>query len=81
MESTFGEHGGIRGRFYAIEVKNNRSIRPEDLRGLRTFLQDYLEAFALFLYRGEETLERGGILCMPIEAFLTKLIPRKELPR
>ena len=41
--------------FYAIEVKNSRSLRPRDLRGIKTFGQDYPEASLLLLYRGEET--------------------------
>jgi len=66
--------------FYAIEIKNSRSIRPNNLRGLKAFLQDYPESQALFLYRGEETLERDGIRCMPADKFLRELIPGRDLP-
>jgi predicted AAA+ superfamily ATPase len=33
---VYGESG-----LYAIEVKNTRQIRPEDLRGLKGFAEDY----------------------------------------
>lgn len=38
--------------FAAIEVKNGTTIHPGDLRGLQTFCEDYPEATAIFLYRG-----------------------------
>ncbi|MCY4377713.1 MAG: DUF4143 domain-containing protein [Spirochaetaceae bacterium] len=66
--------------FHAIEVKNSRSLRPRDLRGIRTFGQDYPEASLLLLYRGEETLERDGVRCMPVDRFLSRLIPGREFP-
>ena len=66
--------------FHAIEVKNSRSLRPRDLRGIKTFGQDYPEASLLLLYRGEETLERDGVRCMPVDRFLSELVPGRELP-
>ena len=47
----------------------------QDLRGLRTFQEDYPEAALLLLYRGRETLEIDGIRCLPCEDFLRGLIP------
>ena len=70
-----------RGGFHAIEVKNSRSVRPSDLRGLRTFHEDYPESSPLLLYRGEEALERNGIRCVPVDRFLRGLIPGRDLPR
>jgi predicted AAA+ superfamily ATPase len=70
---------GIDG-FYALEVKNTRSIRPQDLRGLRAFREDYPESNAVLLYRGRETLERSGVLAMPVESFLEQLHPEALLP-
>jgi predicted AAA+ superfamily ATPase len=66
--------------FYAIEVKSSRSIRLEDLRGLKSFRQDYPEAAAWLLYRGEEKSDRDGVCCMPIEEFLGRLKPGQKLP-
>ena len=66
--------------FHAIEVKNSRSLRPSDLRSLRTFHQDYPESSPLLLYRGDEALERNGVRCLPVEQFLRELIPGRELP-
>ncbi|MBI4370796.1 MAG: ATP-binding protein [Elusimicrobia bacterium] len=65
--------------FWAVEVKNGDRVRDEDLRGLRTFREDYPEAKALFLYRGQERLKRRDILCMPCEEFLKGLLPGKSL--
>jgi uncharacterized protein len=67
---VYGESG-----LYAVEVKNSRSIRPEDLRGLKAFAEDYPESRRYLLYRGKERLQREGILCMPCDEFLTSLKP------
>ena len=77
-EVDFVLYGGA--GFYAIEVKNSRSLRPSDLRGLRTFHQDYPESLPLLLYRGDEALERKGVRCLPVERFLRELIPGRDLP-
>ena len=64
---------------YAIEVKNSRSIHPQDLRGLTNFRQDYPESSALLLYRGDQIFERGGILVVPVDRFLKELTPESTL--
>ncbi|MBN1307195.1 MAG: ATP-binding protein [Chitinispirillaceae bacterium] len=61
------------GHFFAIEVKNTDRIRPEDLRGLKTFAADYPEAKPIFLYRGDERIETEGILCVNLEEYLRTL--------
>lgn len=61
--------------FYAIEVKNSAVLHPGDLRGLKSFKQDYPECETLLLYRGKERLLKGDILCMPCEEFLRSLKP------
>ncbi|HAX62254.1 MAG TPA: ATPase [Elusimicrobia bacterium] len=63
--------------FWAIEVKNTSRIRPEDLRPLKSFKEDYPESTAYFLYRGKERIMKNGILCIPCEEFLLKLHPEK----
>ena len=63
----------------AIEVKNSDSIRSQDLRPLRSFLDDYPVAECLFLYRGSEKLKIDGIKCIPCEDFLSKLVPWKTI--
>ncbi len=65
--------------FWGIEVKNMRTVRPQDLRGLRTFGQDFPEAGRLLLYRGEERFERDGVLCVPCEEFLKQLRPGRAV--
>jgi predicted AAA+ superfamily ATPase len=66
--------------FHAIEVKNSASIRPVDLHGLKAFKTDFPESTTLLLYRGEETIERNGIRCMPVDHFLKILNPQSPLP-
>jgi uncharacterized protein len=66
--------------FYAIEVKNGSIVRNSDMRGLKTFFQDYPQAMPILLYRGSETIMRDGIVCIPVDMFLQSLHPQKELP-
>jgi len=64
-----------KGCFYALEVKNSAHIRPEDLRGLKSFGEDFPESHRWLLYRGRERLLRDGVLCVPCEEFLLQLKP------
>ena len=59
--------------FKAIEVKNSAKINDADLRGLKSFQEDYPMCETIFLYRGKERLKKGEILCMPVEEFLREL--------
>ncbi|MCX6584475.1 MAG: AAA family ATPase [Candidatus Aminicenantes bacterium] len=70
---VYGEEG-----FWAFEVKNSKKIHPADLRGLKTFAQDYPECTPVFLYRGEETLKIDQITCLPCEKFLKQLQGEKN---
>jgi len=63
------------GGLHAIEVKNAAEVRPQDLRGLRAFGEDYPEASRLLLYRGRDRFERAGVLCIPVAEFLGELRP------
>lgn len=65
---VYGESG-----LHALEVKNSARVRPEDLRGLKNFGDDYPESHRLLLYRGKERLLQDGILCVPCEEFLRQL--------
>ncbi len=67
---VYGEEG-----LWAFEVKNSRSVRGRDLRGLRAFLEDYPAARARLLYRGDERLEIQGIRCEPCEEYLADIRP------
>ena len=66
----YGESG-----LYAIEVKNTKKVRPEDLSALKSFGEDYPESQRFLLYRGSEKLARDGIQCIPCEIFLRALKP------
>ncbi len=69
-----------RAGFWAIEVKNSASVRPEDLRGLRAFHEDYPTARLALLYRGGRRLRIDGVSCLPCEEFLSELRPGRDLP-
>lgn len=71
---VYGEDG-----LWAFEVKNGVTVRERDLRGLRAFLEDYPEAQARLLYRGDERLEMRGIRCEPCEAYLASIRPGQPL--
>ncbi len=70
----YGETG-----IYAIEVKNAKRVREEDLTSLRAFQEDYPRGKTLLLYRGQERLLRKDILCLPCADFLKQLAPNKDL--
>jgi len=67
---VYGENG-----FNALEVKNSVRVRPEDLRGLKKFGEDFPESRRWLLYRGNERLLIDDILCLPCEEFLLALKP------
>ncbi len=69
---VYGESG-----LYAIEVKNAAKVRPEDLRALKAFKEDYPESRQMLLYRGGERFVRDGILCRPCKEFLSALQPNR----
>jgi predicted AAA+ superfamily ATPase len=66
-------------QFTAIEVKNADKVFAKDLRGLRSFHEDYPEADRLLLYRGKERLRIDEVACVPCEEFLRGLRPEKPL--
>ena len=70
----YGEAG-----FWAVEVKNARDVKREDLRGLKAFRQDYAESEPLLLYRGRDRLRVDDVLCLPVEDFLRGLAPGRGL--
>ncbi|MBM3285526.1 MAG: ATP-binding protein [Candidatus Aminicenantes bacterium] len=72
---VYGEDG-----FWAIEVKNSRRVRPEDLRPLRAFGDEFPESRRFLLYRGNERLSQEGVICLPCEEFLARLRPGQPLP-
>ncbi|MFH1825773.1 MAG: ATP-binding protein [bacterium] len=59
--------------FWAIEVKSGKEARPEDLRGLKSFAEDFPQAEKFLLYRGKDRLEIDGIKVLPCEDFLKTL--------
>jgi len=67
---VYGDSG-----LYAVEVKSSRQVRPEDLRALHSFGDDYPQSRRFLLYRGKERLKRDDILCLPCEDFLLALTP------
>jgi predicted AAA+ superfamily ATPase len=64
---------------WALEVKNSRKIHPGDLRGLRSFREEYPKSKTFLMYRGKDRFVRDGILCMPCSEYLAALRPDKTL--
>jgi len=54
-------------------VKNAATVHSADLRGLKTFGEDYPQAERLLLYRGKERLLVDGIRVVPCGEFLLDL--------
>lgn len=77
MEVDFVVYGP--GGLWAIEVKNTDRIRPEDLKGLAAFQNDYPEAKTILLYRGQTRNKWGNTLCLPCDVFLRQLKPNQPL--
>ena len=66
--------------FYAIEVKRTVRVNNRDLHGLKRFAEDYPQCIPILLYLGKEKLFKDGIMCMPCNDFLRKLVPDQILP-
>jgi len=64
---------------WAIEVKNARKIHPADLRGLRSFQEEFPQGKSCLLYRGKDRLMKDGIMCLPCQDFLKSLRPGQSL--
>jgi predicted AAA+ superfamily ATPase len=67
------------GGIWGLEVKNTHTVRPADLRGLKSFRDEYPESRLLLLHRGNERFLRDGILCLPCADFLPRLRPGEPL--
>ncbi len=65
---------------WAIEVKRSSTIQRADLRHLKTFLEDYPESEAFFLYGGSEKRLIDDVLCLPVDTFLQQLHPKNTSP-
>ncbi len=64
-----------RDTFWAVVVKNARTVRTADVRALRAFVSDYPEAKPLLLHRGEHREVVHDVLCVPVGEFLRVLHP------
>ncbi len=79
VEADFVVYGAL--GLWVIEVKNATRVHSPDLTSLRSFLEDYPSATAIFLYRGTETVRQDNILIMPCETFLQRLQPNEPLTK
>jgi predicted AAA+ superfamily ATPase len=59
--------------FWAIEVKAGKEVRPEDLRGLKSFAEDFPQAERFLLSSGKDRFEIDGIKIIPCQDFLMTL--------
>ncbi len=65
---------------WAIELKRAGTVRKNDLRALRAFLEDYPGANARLLYLGQESLRIGDVWCVPCARYLASVEPGEPLP-
>lgn len=65
--------------FWAVEVKNARSVRREDVRSLASFREDYPECEPILVHRGGQRLLVDGIRCLPAHEFLLGVRPERGL--
>lgn len=63
---------GPRG-LIALEIKRSGSVHAKDLRGLKTFRDDYPEATCIMLYGGAQPLFIDGIRVLPVASALSDL--------
>lgn len=77
LEVDFVVYGTL--GFYAIEVKNTATIKPNDVRGLVEFGKDYPESQRIMVYRGARKLLKDGILYYPAEEFVRALKPNQMI--
>jgi len=59
--------------FTAVEVKNSTVIRPNDLKSLKSFNEDYPSCKTIMIYRGKKRVVRDDILIIPSEEFFPDL--------
>lgn len=75
LEVDFVIYG--RDVFMALEVKNSAKVHRRDIRGLKTFQEDYPQSKAILLYRGSDRLLLDNVLCLPCDTFLKQLTPHQ----
>jgi predicted AAA+ superfamily ATPase len=66
---------------WAPEVKNAEKLHPANLRGLKSFQEEFPHSKALLVYRGQDQdrLKKDKNLCLPCEEFLRTLHPDRSL--
>lgn len=60
-------------KLIAIEIKHSSKVHPQDLKGLKTFKEDYPEAELKLVYLGEHKKEIDGVEVIPANIFLLNL--------
>ncbi|MBI1809977.1 MAG: ATP-binding protein [Gemmatimonadetes bacterium] len=68
-----------RDEFVAIDVHDGFDPGDDALAGAIAFRADYPTGRAIVLHRGTERSERRGVLCLPIDDFLTRLHPARSV--
>ena len=64
----YGEKG-----IFAFEIKRTAKVSSKLLNSLKSFLRDYPQAKAFFIYGGERFIREGEIEVYPLKLFLKKL--------
>ena len=58
---------------HAFEVKRTGKVRPEMLKGLKAFQQDYPVANTYFVYGGKRRMQQDGVDILPFDVVLKTL--------
>lgn len=66
--------------FWAIEVKRSSILKPDDLKGLQAFKEEYPEATCCLLTTSTHKENYRGFPVIPVTEFLLNLSPEKALP-
>ena len=58
---------------HAFEIKRSKQINSSNLKGLKSFLEDYPQAKAYIIYLGKNKEYYGNIVALPFEEALKDL--------
>ena len=62
-------------KLLAVEIKSGKTVRPQELRGLASFREDYPQSECLCVCRADRPHMVNGIRCLPLKDFFAELVP------
>ena len=64
-------------RLLAVEIKSGKTVRPQELKGLRGFLADYPGSEGICVCRADHPYETGDVRCLPWRDFFSELLGKE----